>query len=333
MIGRRQKVIFRATLALGVGVILIQLWAIGKLMGKRSTVDEATARYVRQWQVLAHAPLVPGVANLGRLRAERAFLESEVAGLQEAFSKSAGELPAQSEASPETLYFELVELVEQMRSSFRESAIGVRPGEAFGFQRFLDAHQVGLPEGSDSAAGLRFLERVSLQREVVAVLLRELLKLRPNSLLSVEREAASPLSDAVGKHESGLFRRDDAPPWYLPEGLGRTGFRITFTGRTVHLRRFLQAVADLPFPCAVSAVTVRPMFGDRTAVAVGSDRRSRMDARLSLLGAGRPASEHIMERPVPSANVVPVVEASDSVFSVLVDVYTVSSEDEEVAVR
>ncbi|MEC8329763.1 MAG: Amuc_1100 family pilus-like protein [Verrucomicrobiota bacterium] len=129
---------------------------------------------------------------------------------------------------------------------------------AFGFEDY--AQEATMP---DSASAILLLDK---QRQILEYVINLLLAANPHSIDSVEREHIEALT--INKNQSGLYRIDPAVSARLPGAIDTVALRITFSGYSRSLRRFLNSLASFDLPIVVRSLSVtRPEAPLRTKAA------------------------------------------------------------------
>jgi hypothetical protein len=199
-------------------------------LAQRSLAAQMATRaaLLRQRPAPTAGNLAALAADLEKLRAERHSARLSWNGGDAEVAPGAASL-----ATRTAVHFERLEFTEHLRQLARQAGVAIRTDEQFG----LDTDS---PEGADIGGLARLREE---QREIGA-LLPVLFAAGPRALVGVE------LGDSPAREpEANGF----------PSGfVTRIRERLTFTGQTLVLRRFLNALAGGPHPWVVRQVEVAP---------------------------------------------------------------------------
>jgi len=190
----------------------------------------------------------------------------------------------------------------------RAANIKLNEEEAFGFNRYFREAR-----NPPSAA----IPKMDKQRQILEYLLSILYESGPTSIVSVEREpieiSGREEIDRLVSAYRDLFIIDPLISIGGSEYIHTLSFRITFTGRTDTLRRFLNRLALFELPIIVRSIDVRPVEEAPRA----SRRRAastEMDSLFDLFGGGAATPEE----PASSGR-EPVITENQSRFSVVVE--------------
>ena len=163
---------------------------------------------------------------------------------------------------------------------------------AFGFEKYLRTSV--LPEGST-------VSRLDKQRQVLSYILDQLIASSPFTIQSVERE----LIEREEKDENS-FRIDPVVSARVPGVIDTLAFRVTFTGYTPTLRKFLNNLAYFQLP-----LVVRSVEADR------KETKSTVSSNVFFRTADNTRSDQD-----------PVVSETESVFTVTLEfIEVISSPD------
>ena len=160
---------------------------------------------------------------------------------------------------------------------------------AFGFEKYLKTSI--LPEGLT-------VSRLDKQRQVLSYILDQLIASDPVSIRSVEREIIE--NERIGE---GSFSIDPAASVRVPGVIDTLAFRVTFTGYTPTLRKFLNSLAYFQLPIVVRSVEV--------------DRKETESSTLS--------DELFKTTNSIRSNQKPVVSETESIFTVTLEFIEVIS--------
>jgi hypothetical protein len=207
----------------------------------------------------------PTAAQAAAIEADLAQAEGVLAALREefwnatptAFRPGASNTPT----SRTDAFFDLTGFVKSMREQAERAGVNLRAEEQFGFAAY--AHEGPAPD---------LIAAIQSQRQVAACLLGALFAAHPRQLLAVQRTeprgiipATSPAGQPGGVAPAGEADAFDFDPRLSirdPEVKESAAFRLTFTGHTATLRRFLNKLAACDLPVVVRNVAVEPVVLD-----------------------------------------------------------------------
>lgn len=226
----------------------------GVYLSRRSmrTAEQRLQRQQREWtavQRISPSP-TPTVASaltgdVAQAAATLETLQARLRGGKRAAALETAKVPVERMDA----YFDLASYVERMRASAARHQVAVTADEHFGFSAYAN----GGPAKDRIPAVFR-------QRQVLEYLLEELMAVSPLRLEKVERGALS--ADIPGREaEQDLFAMD--PNWSVrvPDFIDTLAFRISFTGETSVLRRWLDRLAKFELPVVVRMVEAAPLKG------------------------------------------------------------------------
>jgi hypothetical protein len=172
---------------------------------------------------------------------------------------------------------------------------------AFGFEEYLKQANIS----QDSAV----VPQLDKQRQVLSYILNQLIAADPAGIQAVEREI---LGETTAK-TSG-FQINPAISARVPGAIDTLAFRVTFTGYTPTLRKFLNNLAQFDLPIVVRSVAVdRPANNAKTAKAK-KPKASNID---DIFGAF--AGSSISVEAAPDADQTPVISETESSFTVTLE--------------
>jgi hypothetical protein len=172
---------------------------------------------------------------------------------------------------------------------------------AFGFEKYLK--QTNIPQ--DSA----LVPQLDKQRQVLSYILNQLIAADPAGIQAVEREI---IGDTDAKATS--YRINPAISARVPGAIDTLAFRVTFTGYTPTLRKFLNNLAQFDLPIVVRSVSVeRPASNAKTANAK-KPKASSIDDIFGVFAGSSTSVEA-----APEANQTPVISETDSSFTVTLE--------------
>jgi hypothetical protein len=154
-------------------------------------------------------------------------------------------------------FFELADIIRQLRAKAAQSQVGIRPDERFGFAAY--ANEGPAPDQ---------IAVVHRQCYAIRYLVGKLLESSPMALLSVRRER--PGADAardLRPWPDDFFEWDRALTLRQPGLIESEAFRLEFTGQTGTLRGFLSSIAQNRLPFVVRRVEVEPWRAESSGAA------------------------------------------------------------------
>ena len=176
---------------------------------------------------------------------------------------------------------------------------------AFGFEKYLKTTDI-----DEDSAVVPVLDK---QRQVLSYILNQLIAADPAGIQAVEREA---LED-TGAEASG-FRINEAVSARVPDAIDTLAFRVTFTGYTPALRKFLNNLAEFNLPIVVRSVAVdRPTTNAKAAKAKKSPS-GNIDDIFSVFGGASSGAAATAEA-APKANQTPVISETESSYTVTLE--------------
>ena len=172
---------------------------------------------------------------------------------------------------------------------------------AFGFEKYLKQTNIS----QDSAV----VPQLDKQRQVLSYILDQLIAADPAGIQAVEREI---LGDAAAKATG--FQINPAISARVPGAIDTLAFRVTFTGYTPTLRKFLNNLAQFDLPIVVRSVAVdRPATNAKTASAK-KRKASNIDDIFGVFAGSSTSAEA-----APDANQIPVISETESSFTVTLE--------------
>lgn len=209
----------------------------------------------REWLALQRVSPAPTPAVVAAITGDVQQAEAALKALRETLRGGdsgahlrAAKVPAERTDS----YFDLAAYVERMRSAAARHHVAVPADERFGFAGYAN----GGPANGRIAVVFR-------QRQVLQHLLDELFAASPQRLDKVERDLPGD-GKSQGTTEPDLFVMDRTWSVQVPHFIDTLAFRITFTGETAVLRRWLDRLARFDVPVVVRMVEAMPLKGAQT---------------------------------------------------------------------
>ncbi len=186
---------------------------------------------------------------------------------------------------------------------------------AFGFEKYAKTSKI-----SEDASVVPQLDK---QRQILRYVMAQLIASSPAGIQSVERE----ILKKTGPTDIG-FQINPAVSARVPGAIDTLAFRVTFTGYTPALRKFLNKLAEFELPIVVRSIEV-----DRSK-ASSSDAKAKpannIDDIFSVFG-GASSSSEAPAASKPAANQTPVISETESSFTVTLEFIEIilPSESEE----
>jgi hypothetical protein len=195
-------------------------------------------------------------AQAAAIEADLARAERSLAALQEELKNATpGAFRTEAVGAPASrtdAFFDLTGFVKDMRAQAERAGVNLRSEEQFGFAAYVH-------EGPDPG----LIAAVQRQRQVAAWLLEALFAARPRQLLSVRRAPAADItpdpSPARPPGDADVFEIDPRLSIRNLDVEDATAFRLTFTGYSATLRRFLNRLAAGDLLVVVRSVAVEPV--------------------------------------------------------------------------
>ena len=152
-------------------------------------------------------------------------------------------------ARPIDAFFELTDIVGQLRAKAGQAQVEIRPDERFGFARYAN-------EGPN----LDQVASIHRQSGAIKNLMEVLLESHPEALLGVRRERpATQVGQDRQSRPDDFFDMEHALSVHQPGLVECEAFRLEFTGQTGVLRTFLNSLALSRLPFVVRGVEVEPL--------------------------------------------------------------------------
>jgi hypothetical protein len=115
------------------------------------------------------------------------------------------------------------------------------------------------------------------------------------------------------------FQINPAVSARVPGAIDTLAFRVTFTGYTPTLRKFLNNLAQFDLPIVVrSVVADRPATNAKAAKSKQS-KASNIDDIFSVFGGSSAPAEAASAKAAPQANQTPVISETESSFTVTLE--------------
>lgn len=191
-----------------------------------------------------------------------------------------------------------------------DAPIQVSDDFAFGFEKYLGDTPI-----SEDPTVVSLLDK---QRQVLSYILNQLIAADPAGIQAVEREV---LEDAGA--EAAGFRIDPAVSARVSDAIDTLAFRVTFTGYTPALRKFLNNLAQFDLPIVVRSVEVDRPTANAKAAKTKKSPSSNIDDIFSVFGGASSAAAETADAETadaaPSANQIPVISETESSFTVTLE--------------
>jgi hypothetical protein len=177
---------------------------------------------------------------------------------------------------------------------------------AFGFEEYLKTTNIS----EDSS----IVPQLDKQRQVLSYILNQLIAADPAGIQAVERE----LMVGADSKMSG-FQINPSISARVPGAIDTLAFRVTFTGYTPTLRKFLNNLAQFDLPIVVRSVAVdRPATNAKAAKSKQS-KASNIDDIFSVFGGSSAPAEAASVEAGSDANQIPVISETESSFTVTLE--------------
>jgi hypothetical protein len=177
---------------------------------------------------------------------------------------------------------------------------------AFGFEKYLKTTNIS----EDSS----IVPQLDKQRQVLSYILNQLIAADPAGIQAVERE----LMGSADSKVSG-FQINPSISARVPGAIDTLAFRVTFTGYTPTLRKFLNNLAQFDLPIVVRSVAVdRPATNAKVAKTKKS-KASNIDDIFSVFGGSSGSTEAASVNAATDANQIPVISETESSFTVTLE--------------
>ena len=177
---------------------------------------------------------------------------------------------------------------------------------AFGFEKYLKTTNIS----EDSS----IVPQLDKQRQVLSYILNQLIAADPAGIQVVERELLGSADTKVPG-----FQINPAVSARVPGAIDTLAFRVTFTGYTPTLRKFLNNLAQFDLPIVVrSVVADRPATNAKAAKSKQS-KASNIDDIFSVFGGSSAPAGAASTKAAPQANQTPVISETESSFTVTLE--------------
>lgn len=260
-----------------IGQVALLFMQYGKLTDSRQSLESLSTERDR---LLQREP-APIPENAETIREELEAYENLLSSVKDLFAdpESLSDFFGTFPADNSQALFDISTWRTETLGKFTQAGMISNPAEInLGFQRHASTVRREEP-----------IEKIHRQRVIVDYLLGHLFEANPERLRRVSRQ--DPQRDQAEERTDTRFRRP-APTTGRTEGdffempplltlrqanaIESEGFRISFTGQTSSLRRFLDSLQNSQLPLFVRNVEVRPLEGQRRA-------RARIDETEELL--------------------------------------------------
>ena len=185
------------------------------------------------------------------------------------------------------------------------TAIEVPADFAFGFDKYLSETNIW-----DDPVLVPQLDK---QRQVLSYILNQLIASDPAGIQVVEREVL----EGAGADAKG-FRINPAVSARVPGAIDTLAFRVTFSGYTPALRKFLNKLAEFELPIVVRSVEVGRSKTSGKDAGGSKNAASNIDDIFSVFGGASSGTGAQAESEAP-ANQTPVVSETESSFTVTLE--------------
>lgn len=263
--------IFYTSLILAGALTAGQAWLIFSQRSAAGKIEAEIAQKQQTLQAFATSRPFPSKMNLEAAEADLVAVEKirdDIRGRLRAGTETAAKIAsAPVPASPTDAYFDIANFVENTKKLAAAAEIDLGTDNRFGFAAYRSTG----PERD-------LIPAVFKQRLYVEYLVNSLIKAKPGSITSIQREL--PLSAAQKQQVADAIASGLPPPTFGGSGSGgegdyftidpqvsarREGFvetiplRVTFVGFTESLRSFLNELVSFQVPVVVRSVEVDPV--------------------------------------------------------------------------
>jgi hypothetical protein len=188
---------------------------------------------------------------------------------------------------------------------------------AFGFEKYREQTTI-----SDDSAIVPELDK---QRQILSYILNQLIAAEPIGIQSVERESLG----VVTEKGDTAFKINPAISARVPDAIDTLAFRITFTGYTPTLRKFLNNLERFDLPVVVRSVDVDRLETSTKTTAAKNKKPNGLEAIFGGFSGGTTAEK--TETSEPKVSGTPVISETESSFTVTLEFIEIilPSESEE----
>lgn len=260
-----------AVLVFAGGTTLVVLES-GKLAKSKKQVEKVE----RQIEGLLQANPAPTVENMEAAEQNVKALNAKLLNIREELQRG-GSLSLSTDGSRVMSGLQKYISTYRKRMSSHVNADEVKapivvPAEfAFGFDPYLKESRI-----DDDAVIVPALDK---QRQVLSYILDQLIAADPVGIQAVERELLKPGSD-----DDGGFVISPALTARVPDAIDTLAFRVTFTGYTPVLRKFLNNLAQFELPVVVRSVEVKGQTDAEKASGSNRAASQQIDDIFSVFG-------------------------------------------------
>lgn len=317
--------LFYTSLILAGALTAGQAWLIFSQRSAAGKIEAEIAQKQQTLQAFSTARPFPSKANLEAAEADLASVEKirdDIRGRLRAGTETAAKISAATvPASSAEAYFDIANFVEHTKKVAAEAAIDLGTDNRFGFTAYRSTG----PERD-------LIPAVFKQRLYVEYLVNSLIKAKPGSITSIQREL--PLSVAQKQQIAEAIASGLTPPSFGGSGgegdyftidpqisARREGFvetiplRVTFVGFTESLRSFLNELVSFQVPVVVRSVEVAPVneTGKPAAPVLKANNLNNIFGDFATGAAGAEAGPAAIEG-------IALVPRSESRFTVTVEI-------------
>ncbi|MBC8008731.1 MAG: hypothetical protein H7067_01380 [Burkholderiales bacterium] len=315
--------LFFTSLLLAGALTAGQAWLLFSQRSATNRVTEEIAQKQEALNAFSRARPFPSKENLVAVEADLAVVQKtrdEIRGRLRAVGEVADKIAASvTPGSPTDAYFDIAGFVERVGEAAAKESVSVAADNRFGFSAYASTG----PERD-------LVAPVFQQRLYADYLLNALLKSKPSSFVSLQRERPltpqqkQQILDAIGgglsaptfsqgSGDGDYFSIDPSISARVPGFVETTPFRLTFTGLTESLRLFLNELVTFKVPVVVRSVEVEP--SNRTDAPKAQQASAPAPSFDALFGGGEQASS---ATPLETAKAL--VERSESKFTVTLEI-------------
>jgi len=228
----------------------------GLLVASRRAATGAAqnlGRKNQEWRALAAQNPAPTATQAASIEADVARADAVLRAL-EARLQSRDAMTPRPPVSRTDAFFDLTGFVQAMGEQAARAGVGVKAGERFGFSSYIH-------DGPPPA----LLSAIDRQRRIATILLEALFAAHPARIEGVQREDPERAGADGARRDAGnasgpadVFAMDSRLSVRVPGAVDATAFRLTFTGQSMALRRFLNRLTADDIPAVARSIVVEP---------------------------------------------------------------------------
>lgn len=320
----QQNKVFFLLLAVFLAAGLVGLFTSYQATQSRSqTVRQLSALEGRLQSLLAATP-APKPENLTRIEAS---LEEAQARLEDYLTRFSGSANLEGRDDAVVVLPRIQGLIVDYRRDFEGQGIKIAVDEAFGFARYQE--EVEPP----AVEAIPLLDK---QLQILDPILKVLSLSGPERLIRVEREfveGGDPNREGEGGKTTpreDIFRLERSASARVPGLVQTLAFRVSFTGYTDALRKFLNGLGRLEMPILVREVEVS-QYREKAELQEEAGNGGDASPFSRMFGGGEAEAEVPKSTEIPIQT--PIIENNLSEFTVILEFIELNLEEADLAME